>query len=48
LFMASAALTGGHYRMDIIRGVGHPSSDLVILLVLYTVACNGWGTSIVL
>jgi hypothetical protein len=24
--------------------VGHPSSNLVVLLVLCTVACNGWGT----
>jgi hypothetical protein len=31
----------GHYRMDIISGVGHPRSDSIMLLVLCTVACNG-------
>jgi hypothetical protein len=38
----------GPYRTDIISGVGHPRSDSVMLLVLCTVACNGWGTDIVL
>ena len=28
--------------------VGHPKSNLVVPLVLYTVACNGWGIDIVL
>jgi hypothetical protein len=27
----------GHYRMDVISGVGHPRSDLVVPLVLRTV-----------
>ena len=44
LFVASAALTDGHYRTDIIRSVGHPRSDSVVALVLCTVVCNGWGT----
>jgi hypothetical protein len=39
-FMANIALTGGHYRMDIISGVGHPRSCWVMLLVLYTVVYN--------
>jgi hypothetical protein len=38
----------GHYRTDIIRVVGHLRSDLVVPLVLCMVACNGWGTGIVL
>jgi hypothetical protein len=38
----------GHYRIDIISSVGHPRSDLVVPLVLCTVACNDWGTGIVL
>ena len=38
----------GHYRTDIISGVGHLRSDLVMPLVLCTVVCNGWGTGIVL
>jgi hypothetical protein len=37
-----------YYRTDIISGVGHLRSDSVLPLVLYTVACNGWGISIVL
>jgi hypothetical protein len=48
LFLTDAALTSGHYRMDIISGVGHPKSDSIVPLVLRTVTCNGWGTSIVL
>jgi hypothetical protein len=32
--MVNPALTGGHYRMDIISSVGHPRSDLVMPLVL--------------
>jgi hypothetical protein len=39
---------GGHYKMDIISGVGHLRSDSVVSLVLCMVACNGCGTSIVL
>jgi hypothetical protein len=38
----------GHYRVDIISGVGHPRLDVVVLLVLYTVAYNIRGTSVVL
>ena len=38
----------GHYRTDIISGVGHLWSDLVVLLVLCMLACNGWGIGIVL
>ena len=37
----------GHYKIDIISGVGHPRSDSVVLLMLCMVACNGWGTGIV-
>jgi hypothetical protein len=29
----------GHYRMDVISGVGHPRSDLVVPLVLRTACC---------
>ena len=46
--MAGAALKGSHYRTNIISGVVHPRLDLVMPLVLYTVAYNGWGTGIVL
>jgi hypothetical protein len=46
--VACAALTSNHYRTYVISGVGHPRSDLVVLLVLCTVACNGWGMGIVL
>jgi hypothetical protein len=42
------SLNGSHYKTDIISGVGHPRSNSVVLLVLYTVACNGWGIGIVL
>ena len=48
LFMASAALKGGHYRTDIINGVDHSRSNSIMPLVLCTVLCNGRGTSIVL
>ena len=47
LFLAGVALKGSHYRTNIISGVGYLSSDLVVLLVLCMVACNGWGTGIV-
>ena len=46
--MADTTLMGGHYRTDIIRGVGYPRSNSVMLLVLCTVACNIQGTGIVL
>jgi hypothetical protein len=38
----------GHYRTDITTGVGHPRSESVVPLVLHMVACNDWGTCIVL
>jgi hypothetical protein len=38
----------GHYKMDIISGVGHPRLDSVMPLVLCMVTCNGWSTGIVL
>jgi hypothetical protein len=47
-FVADAALAGGHYIMDFISSVGQPRSDLVVALVIRTVACNGWGIGIVL
>jgi hypothetical protein len=47
-FMANAALMGYHYMMDIISGVGHSRLNLVVLLVLYTVAHNTWGTGVIL
>jgi hypothetical protein len=47
-FMAGTALTGCHYRTNIINGVGHPRSDLVVSLMLYTVAYNIRSTSVVL
>jgi hypothetical protein len=46
--MASADLTGDHYRMDIISNVDHPRSGSVMPLVLCTVAYNIRGTSLVL
>ena len=33
----------GHYRTNIISGVGHPRSDSVVLLVLYTVVVQYLG-----
>jgi hypothetical protein len=47
-FVTNVALTGGHYRTYIIISVSHPRSDSVELLILWTVACNGRGTNIVL
>jgi hypothetical protein len=47
-FMASVALTGSHYKMDIISGVSHSRSDSVMPLVLCTVAYNIQGTSVIL
>jgi hypothetical protein len=47
-FMASAALTGSHFMMDIIGSVDHPTLDSIMLLVLCTVAYNIRGTGIVL
>jgi hypothetical protein len=34
----------GHYRMNVISGVGHPRSDSVVLLVLCMVCCTMIGT----
>jgi hypothetical protein len=48
LFVTGATLMGGHYRTVIISNVDHPRSDSVVSLVLCTVACNNWGTGIVL
>jgi hypothetical protein len=39
-FMANVALTDSHYKMDIISGVSHTRSNLVVPLVLYTMAYN--------
>jgi hypothetical protein len=39
-FMAGVALTGGHYRTNIISSVDPPRSDSVMPLVLCMVACN--------
>jgi hypothetical protein len=32
LFVVGVALTGSHYRMDIISGIGHPRSDSMFFL----------------
>jgi hypothetical protein len=48
LFMAGVALMDGHYKTSIISGVSHLRLDLVVPLVLCTVACNIQGTRIVL
>ena len=47
-FVINSALTGNYYRTYIISSVGHLRSNSVGLLVLWTVAYNIWGTSIVL
>ena len=47
-FMANATLTGGHYKINIISGVGHPRLDSVVLLLLCMVAYNIQGTGVVL
>jgi hypothetical protein len=47
-FMASAALTDGHYRTYIISNVGHPRLDSIVPLVLCTIVYNIWGTDVVL
>jgi hypothetical protein len=36
----------GHYRMNFISGVGHPRSDLVVSLVLRTIAYNDWAPTL--
>jgi hypothetical protein len=47
-FVAGAALMGSHYKTDIISNVGHPRSNLIMLLVLCMIACNGWDIGIIL
>jgi hypothetical protein len=47
-FMAGTVLTGSHYRMDNISSVGHPRSDLIVLLILCMVTYNIQGTSVLL
>jgi hypothetical protein len=47
-FITGATLIGGHYRMDIISGVGHSKSDSIVLLMLCTVAYNKRAVSVVL
>jgi hypothetical protein len=39
-FMADTALTNSHYIMNIFSSVGYSKSDLVELLMLYTVTYN--------
>jgi hypothetical protein len=48
LFVVVVALTGSRYRTDIISSVGYLRSNLVMQLVLCTVACNIRGTGILL
>jgi hypothetical protein len=47
-FVADAALTDDHYKMDIISSVGYPRSNSVVPPVLCTVAYNIGGTSVIL
>jgi hypothetical protein len=42
-FLTGPALMGNHYKTNIISGVGHQRSYLVMLLVLCIVAYNIWG-----
>jgi hypothetical protein len=46
--VVGVALTGGHYRTDIISGVSYPRSESGVPLVLCTVTYNIRGTSLVL
>jgi hypothetical protein len=39
-FMTDIALMDHHYRMYIISGMGHPRSNSVMLLVLWTISYN--------
>jgi hypothetical protein len=41
--MMQSFLMDGHYRMDVISGVGHLRSDSVVLLVLCTVQYAMFG-----
>jgi hypothetical protein len=45
-FMADAAVTGGHYRINIINGVDYLRSDSIMLLLVCMVAYNIRGTGI--
>ena len=47
-FMVGATLMDGHYKMNIISGVGYPRSNLVVPLVLCTIAYNIRGMGVVL
>ena len=47
-FMTKAQPINGHYKTNIINGVGHPRSDSVMPLELCTVVCNSWSTGIIL
>ena len=47
-FVTVATITGGHYKTYIISGVGHLRSDLVVPLLLWAIAYNIRGTSVVL
>ena len=47
-FTVSATLSSGHYRTNIISGVGHPRLDSVVPLVLCMVAYNIRSTGVVL
>ena len=46
-FVTNTALMDSHYKTYTIISVGHPRSNLVISLMLRTVAYNGQGTGIV-
>jgi hypothetical protein len=48
LFVIRITLMDGYYRMNIIRNVGQSRLNLVVPLVLCTVAYNIQGTSVVL
>ena len=47
-FVTGASLMSGHYKTDIISGMGHPRSDSVVLLVLCKVTYIIRGTGVVL
>ena len=47
-FMVGTALTGNHYRTDIISSVGQPRSNSIVLLVLCTIMYNIRSTDVVL
>jgi hypothetical protein len=47
-FVAGVALTGGHYKMDIISGVGHSRPDSVVPLVLCIAVYDIRGIGVIL